>query len=47
MKALVEGDDSVIPEGGFIDIPAKFIRQDNVREFRLDLEAKIAAAEED
>jgi ribose transport system substrate-binding protein len=45
MRALVEGDKSVIPEGGFIDIPAKHIRQDNVREFRLDLEAKIKAAQ--
>lgn len=33
LAALKRGDKSVIPEGGFIDIPARQIRQDNVTEF--------------
>ena len=45
LKALVQGDSSVIPEDGFIDIPARFIRRDNVQEFWDDLRAKIKAAE--
>jgi ribose transport system substrate-binding protein len=45
LKALVEGDRSVIPDGGFIDIPARQIRQDNVREFWDDLRTKIESAE--
>ncbi|MCL4202764.1 MAG: sugar-binding protein [Pirellulaceae bacterium] len=45
LKALVQGDRSVIPEDGFIDIPARFIRRDNVQEFWDDLRAKIKAAE--
>jgi ribose transport system substrate-binding protein len=44
LKALVEGDDSVIPEDRFIDIPARQIRRDNVQEFWDDLRAKIKAA---
>lgn len=44
LKALVEGDFSVIPEDAFIDIPAQQIRRDNVREFWDDLRAKITAA---
>ncbi|MGE9269094.1 MAG: sugar-binding protein [Verrucomicrobiales bacterium] len=42
LKALSEGDDSVIPENKFIDIPARTIRQDNVDEFWADLKAKMA-----
>jgi ribose transport system substrate-binding protein len=45
LKALVQGDQSVIPDDGFIDIPARFIRRDNVQEFWDDLRAKIKAAE--
>jgi ribose transport system substrate-binding protein len=45
LKALVEGDQSVIPEDRFIDIPARQIRRDNVQEFWDDLRAKIKAAE--
>ncbi|TVS19537.1 MAG: sugar ABC transporter substrate-binding protein [Planctomycetaceae bacterium] len=44
LKALVEGDFSVIPEDAFIDIPAQQIRRDNVQEFWDDLRAKIAAS---
>jgi ribose transport system substrate-binding protein len=33
LAALVRGDKSVIPEGGFMDIPARNIRKDNVEEF--------------
>jgi ribose transport system substrate-binding protein len=44
LKALVQGDESVIPEDRFIDIPARQIRRDNVQEFWDDLRAKIQAA---
>jgi ribose transport system substrate-binding protein len=37
LAALARGDDSVIPEGGFIDIPARNIRKDNVDEFWSEL----------
>ena len=37
LTALANGDDSVIPEGGFMDIPARQIRQDNVAEFWAEL----------
>ncbi len=37
LKALVAGDDSVIPESKFIDIPARQIRRDNVEEFWSEL----------
>lgn len=39
LKALDEGDESVIPENKFIDIPARQIRKDNVEEFRAELKA--------
>jgi ribose transport system substrate-binding protein len=44
LKALVEGDESVIPEDRFIDIPAQQIRRDNVQEYWDDLRAKIKAS---
>jgi len=44
LRSLVQGDVSVIPESGFIDIPAQQIRQDNVQAFWDDLRAKIKAA---
>jgi ribose transport system substrate-binding protein len=52
LAALARGDNSVIPESGFIDIPARNIRKDNVDEFWTELkrltatEAPAAAAEE-
>ena len=33
LKALIEGDKSVIPVGGILDIPEKVIRKDNAQEF--------------
>ena len=33
LAALAKGDKSVLPEGGFMDIPARSIRKDNVEEF--------------
>jgi len=33
LAALARGNESVIPENGFIDIPARSIRKDNVEEF--------------
>lgn len=37
LAALARGDKSVIPEGGFIDIPARQIRHDNIDEFWAEL----------
>ncbi len=37
LAALARGDNSVIPENGFIDIPARNIRKDNVDEFWSEL----------
>ncbi len=44
LAALARGDRTVIPEGGFIDIPARSIRSDNVQAFWDDLNAKLASA---
>lgn len=41
LHALKNGDKSVIPESGFINIPARQIRKDNVVEFRKDLNSKL------
>lgn len=38
---LTKENNSVIPEGGFIDIPARQIRKDNVVEFWDDLKTKV------
>ncbi|MEZ6128210.1 MAG: sugar-binding protein [Planctomycetaceae bacterium] len=38
LAALARGDKTVIPEGGFMDIPARQIRKDNVEEFRAELQ---------
>ncbi|MCA9211620.1 MAG: sugar-binding protein [Planctomycetales bacterium] len=40
VKSLIEGDDSVIPENKFIDIPARTIDASNVDEFWDDLKSK-------
>lgn len=37
LAALARGDESVIPEGGFINIPARNITSENVAEFRAEL----------
>ncbi len=41
LRALHAGEEGVIPEGGFIDIPARQIRRDSVEEFWADLKAKM------
>lgn len=41
LKAIAAGDSSVIPASGFIDIPARLIRRDNVEDYRKDLKAKL------
>ncbi len=41
LHALSQGDKSVIPEGGFINIEARQIRRDNVAAFRGDLNSKL------
>ena len=41
LYALSQGDDSVIPENNFIDIPARQIRKDNVDSFWKDLNSKL------
>lgn len=37
LAGLVRGDDSVLPENGFLNIPIVVVRQDNVEEFRVKL----------
>ena len=44
LAALVKGDRSVIPASGFLDIPARQIRRDNVAEFWADLKSKLSAS---
>ena len=44
LSALARGDKSVIPEDGFLDIPARQIRKDNVDEFRAELDRLTSAA---
>jgi len=41
LAAIAAGDESVVPESGFIDIPARQIRKDTVEEFWADLKAKL------
>ena len=41
LKALSDGDKSVVPASGFIDIPARLIRKDSVEEFWADLKVKM------
>jgi ribose transport system substrate-binding protein len=40
VKALIEGDDSVIPESKFIDIPARKVTKENIDVFWDDLKSK-------
>ena len=44
LTALVKGDRSVIPASGFLDIPARQIRRDNVAEFWADLKSKLSGS---
>ena len=41
LKSIAAGDNSVIPESGFIDIPARMIRRDEVEAYRKDLNEKL------
>ncbi len=41
LKKLLDGDESVIPSGGFIDIPARAIKTAEVDEFWADLKKKL------
>jgi ribose transport system substrate-binding protein len=41
LAALARGDESVIPESGFLDIPARKIVSDNVEAFHADLKEKL------
>jgi ribose transport system substrate-binding protein len=40
LKSIIDGDDSLIPESKFIDIPPRAITKDIVDDFSADLEAK-------
>ncbi|MBM81638.1 MAG: sugar ABC transporter substrate-binding protein [Planctomycetaceae bacterium] len=46
LTKLAQGDKSVLPEGGFMDIPARNIRKDNVGEFWAELKKLTGEAEE-
>ncbi|QDT09361.1 sugar-binding protein [Stieleria marina] len=43
LKAILDGDNSVIPEGKFVDIPARAITKENVDEFWDDLKSKMGS----
>jgi ABC-type sugar transport system substrate-binding protein len=42
-KALIDGDTSVIPKNGIIDMPLMVVKKDNVQKFREDLKAALAS----
>ena len=46
LAGLARGDESVLPEGGFLDIPARQIRKDNVAAFAAELKANLAKVKE-
>jgi ribose transport system substrate-binding protein len=46
LAGLARGDKSVLPENGFLDIPAQQIRKDNVQKFWDELKANLAKAGE-
>jgi ribose transport system substrate-binding protein len=41
LAGLARGDESVLPEGGFLDVPARKITQDNVQQFWTELKALV------
>lgn len=43
LAALARGDQTVLPPKGFLDIPARQIRKDNVETFRAELKKNLAA----
>lgn len=43
LTALLKGEQTIVPTAGFIDIPARQIRKDNVVAFWADLKRKVAA----
>lgn len=43
LKALCEGDESVLPEGGTLSTPPTVVKKDNLEVFRAKLKADIAA----
>lgn len=45
LAGLARGDESVLPEGGFLNIPERVIRPDDVPEFRSKLERYLAGGE--
>lgn len=46
LAGLARGDESVLPEGGFLDIPARQITRENVDEFWSELNARLEAGED-
>jgi ribose transport system substrate-binding protein len=42
LAGLARGDTSVLPEGGFLNIPAQQIKRDNARAYRDDLESLLS-----
>jgi len=46
LAGLARGDKSVLPEGGYLDIPARKIRPDNVEEFWTELKKLTGAGDE-
>lgn len=45
LAGLARGDESVLPEGGFLDIPAQKITQDNVEAFWAELKQRVEEGE--
>ena len=43
LKALCEGDESVLPEGGILSTPPTVVKKDNLEAFRAKLKADIAS----
>ena len=43
LKALCEGDESVLPASGTLSTPPTVVRKDNLEAFRAKLKADIAA----
>lgn len=41
LAALARGDQSVLPANGFLDIPAKAIKKDNVEEFQVEMNKRL------